>query len=75
MQNCVWKKRPKNTSGRPSGDPFWVPKSPKIDVGGTEIAKISGKSRFFDRPLFDRFFEHRKKRKKTKKEANLRAAG
>ena len=40
MQNCVWKKRPKNTSGGPSGDPFWDPKWPQIDVGGTEIAKI-----------------------------------
>ena len=43
MQSCVWKKRPKNTSGGPSGDPFWDPKSPQIDVGGTELAKISGK--------------------------------
>ena len=41
----------------------------KIDVGGTKIAKISGKSRFFDRPFFDRFFEHRKKRKKNRKKA------
>ena len=40
MQNCVWKKRPKNTSGGPSGDPFWDPKWPQIDVGGTKIAKI-----------------------------------
>ena len=67
MQNCVRKKRPENTSGGPSGDPFWDPKSPKIDVGGTKIAKISGKSRFLDRPFFDRFFEHGKKQKKTEK--------
>ena len=40
MQNCVWKKMPKNTSGGPSGDPFWDPKWPQIDVGGTKIAKI-----------------------------------
>ena len=40
MQSCVWKKRPKNTSGGPSGDPFWDPKWPQIDVGGTKIAKI-----------------------------------
>ena len=40
MQSCVWKKRPKNTSGGPSGDPFWDPKWPQIDVGGTEIVKI-----------------------------------
>ena len=40
MQSCVWKKRPKNTSGGPSGDPFWDPKWPQIDVGGTKIAKM-----------------------------------
>ena len=40
MQSCVWKERPKKTSGGPSGDPFWDPKWPQIDVGGTKIAKI-----------------------------------
>ena len=66
MHNCVWKTRPKNTSGGPSGDPFWDPKWPQIDVGNPTIAKISGKSRFFDRPFFDRFFKHRKNRKKKR---------
>ena len=67
MQNCVRKKRTENTSGGPSEDPFWDPKSPKIDVGGIKIAHISRKSRFFDRPFFDRFFEHGKKQKKNEK--------
>ena len=67
MQNCVCKKMPKNTSGGPSGDPFWDPKWPQIDVGGAKIANISGKSRFLDGPFFDRFFEHRTKSKNKPK--------
>ena len=38
----------------------------KIEVGGLKIAKISGKSRFFDHPLFQRLFACEKKYKKSR---------
>ena len=42
MQNCVWKKMPKNTSGGPSGTPFWDPKRTRINF---EISKIVPKTK------------------------------
>ena len=55
--------------------PVLGPKIAEIDVGGSKIANIGGKNRFFDRPFFHRFFEHRKNRKNPKKDASIRSAG
>ena len=56
MQNSVRKQIPKNTSGGPSGDPFWEPKSTEIDARSLRKRDFGGKNSIFGGTCFLHIF-------------------
>ena len=57
----------KNIESWRSGDPFWDPKSTKIDAGATKDRQTCKTNLFFEVPIFEQFFACEKNKKKSEK--------